>query len=466
LICEKNTTNHPEEVFSSMIEQKGLSNQLPNEIKTAFKELQIIEHLRKAGFKKKFGFTCSYLFQLVFVLVFYHKNWFQLLESNKGEAFPGKDAVYRFLNHCNYAWRRFLSFLSSATIAKVHDLTKKAAVFVVDDSMFNRDRSKAVELLARCFDHAKNRYCKGFRMLTLGWSDGQTFIPLDFALLSSPKSQINGMSDSVDKRSSGYKRRLEALKSAPELIPEMIKRALSQGVTASYVLMDSWFTFAPLIQAITKQGLDVIGMVKAANQRYRVGQRSLSLKELYQVAAPVAGNKKILRSVRAQMAPNIPVIIVFVRHCTKKNEWLAILSTDCTLSEEEIIRIYGIRWDIETFFKCTKSLLRLQKEFQGRSYDLLISHTTIVFTRYILLAWQQRCNTDVRTLGGLFAQLADELNELDWAIALNALLDLLSDLSANVSKRIRKFIDCQLLNWFAGLPNYIKLYLPNLSCES
>jgi len=27
-------------------------------------------------------------------------------------------------------------------------------------------------------------------MLTLGWSDGQTFIPLDFALLSSSKSQI------------------------------------------------------------------------------------------------------------------------------------------------------------------------------------------------------------------------------------------------------------------------------------
>jgi Archaeal putative transposase ISC1217. len=49
---------------------------------------------------------------------------------------------------------------------------------------------------------------------------------------------------------------------------------------------------------------------------------------------------------------------VFVRHRTKKNEWLAILSTDCTLSEEVIIRIYGIRWDIEIFFKCTKSLLR------------------------------------------------------------------------------------------------------------
>ena len=462
----KTTTQHIEEVFSYMIEQKGLSDQLPNEIQSAFNELQILHYLRKAGFKKKFGFTCSKLFQLVFVLVFYHKNWFQLLESNKGESFPGKDTVYRFLNHCGYAWRRFLLFLSSATVAKVHSLTKKDACFVVDDSMFDRNRSKAVELLARCFDHAKSRYCKGFRMLTLGWSDGQTFIPLDFALLSSSKSQINGISADIDKRSLGYKRRLEALKSAPQLIPEMIGRALVQGVTASYVLMDSWFTFAPLIQTIIKQGLDVIGMVKASNQRYLVGKRSLSLKELYQAATPVSGQKGILRSIRAQMVPNIPVKIVFVRHRTKKNEWLAILSTDCTLSEEEIIRIYGIRWDIETFFKCIKSLLRLQKEFQGRSYDLLISHTTIVFTRYILLAWQQRCNTDERTLGGLFMQLADELNELDWAIALTTLLDLLSDISANVNKKIRQFIDCQLRDWFAGLPNYIKLYLPNLNCES
>ena len=38
-----------------MIEQNGLNNQLPNEIKIAFKELKILEHLRNAGFKKKLG---------------------------------------------------------------------------------------------------------------------------------------------------------------------------------------------------------------------------------------------------------------------------------------------------------------------------------------------------------------------------------------------------------------------------
>ena len=42
-------------------------------------------------------------------------------------------------------------------------------------------------------------------------------------------------------------------------------------------------------------------------------------------------------------------------------------------------------YNIEFFFKIIKSLLRLRKEFQGVSYDLMISHTTIVFTRYVVL---------------------------------------------------------------------------------
>ncbi|BAU29633.1 putative transposase ISC1217 [Aneurinibacillus soli] len=101
--------------------------------------------------------------------------------------------------------------------------------------------------------------------------------------------------------------------------------------------------------------------------------------------------------------------MVFVRHRSKKKEWLAILCTDLFLTEEEIIETYGIRWDIEVFFKCTKSLLRLQKEFHGRSYDLLVSHTTIVFSRYIVLAWQNRQSTDRRTLGGLFLALCEKV---------------------------------------------------------
>jgi len=158
--------------------------------------------------------------------------------------------------------------------------------------------------------------------------------------------------------------------------------------------------------------------------------------------------------------------VVFVRHRSNKKEWLAILCTDCSLTEEEIIQIYGIRWDIEVFFKCTQSLPRLQKEFKGRSYDLLVSHTTIVFSRYILLAWQHRQNTDQRTLGGLFYLLCNEVGQMDWAVAFKQLIELIEDVAKKANKKITKLIQTQLQQWIAGLPSYIRGYLPNLSCES
>lgn len=452
-----------------MIDQQPSFDQLPNEMKPAFQELNVLKHLRKAGFKKKFGFTCACLFRLVFVLLFHQKNWFRLLESKKGETFPGKDAVYRFLNHSGYAWRRFLLTLSGETILRMEPLTSatRETAFIFDDSMFERNRSKAVEMLARFKDHATGTFYKGFRLLTMGWSDGHSFVPMDFALLSSAKSSINGMTEGIDKRSHGYKRRQEAFFSAPHVIAAMLDRAIQAGISASYALMDSWFTHAPLIQEIRRRKIHVIGMVKNDNKRYLVDGQRLSLKELYAVASRVEGkHHHILRLIRTELAPGIPVIIVFVRHRSKKNEWLALLSTDLTLTAPDIIRIYRMRWDIEVFFKCAKSLLRLQKEFQGRSYDLLVSHTTIVFSRYILLAWQHRQSTDVRSFGGLFYLLCDEVGELDWAVALQQLLDLIQEVASKVGRKLSVLIQRQLQHWISVLPSYIKAYLPNSCCES
>ena len=201
-------------------------------------------------------------------------------------------------------------------------------------------------------------------MLTLGWSDGHTFMPIDFSLLSSKTSSINGIYKKLINVCSGYKRRVEALQSAPEQIPAMIDRALSTGIEASYVLMDTWFTQQPLIKNIVEQGLDVIGMVKNSKQRYQVDGELISLKELYRSASPLQGKKGLLRSVKTTMKNGIPVKVVFVQNRNKKSEWLAILSTDCTLTEQEIIRIYGMRWDIEVFFKTTKSSFTYRKSFK------------------------------------------------------------------------------------------------------
>jgi transposase, IS4 family protein len=63
---------------------------------------------------------------------------------------------------------------------------------------------------------------------------------------------------------------------------------------------------------------------------------------------------------------------------------ITLLCTDITVDKEDILRIYANRWSIEVMFKVSKDLLNLNKEFKAVSFDMIISHISIVFTYMIL----------------------------------------------------------------------------------
>lgn len=142
------------------------------------------------------------------------------------------------------------------------------------------------------------------------------------------------------------------------------------------------------------------------------------------------------------------------------------MSTDVKLDAAEIVRIYGMRWSIETFFKVTKSYWKLGTEFQGRSFDQLISHTTFVFSRYLAMEYERRQPSDDRTLGGLFFLFADEVRDLDFQTALQQLMSLFLEMSKAKTKKNKTAFFCQLQGWISSLPSYIKGLFGDLSCES
>lgn len=78
------------------------------------------------------------------------------------------------------------------------------------------------------------------------------------------------------------------------------------------------------------------------------------------------GRAKYLLSVMVDLCgeTNLPAKLVFIRNKNKKSDYL-LISTDTSLSEQEIIQLYGKQWDIEVFFMAGKSGLNLTGE--GRS---------------------------------------------------------------------------------------------------
>ena len=452
-----------------MINQNEQNCNTQNEIFNAIKELKIGNLLRKSNIRKNIGIPVLEVFQFLLLLVFQGKNLFRFLNSKHKEQAVSKNTYYRFLNETSYNWKKFLMLLACKVISSFDKLTRpeRVKVFVIDDSVVARNRSKNVELLAKIYDHVEHKFKRGFSMLTLGWTDGYSFVPIGFNMLSSAKksNRYQEISENIDHRTNGYKSRKDSLLSKPEAALKLLAEALDMGIIADYVLMDSWFTTEPFIKNILDLGLDTIGMVKQLNQRYFLNGKVYTLNELKKFV-DYRRSSDIFGSLCVATKNGIPVKIVFIRNRNKKSECLYILSTDISLSDSEIVRIYGNRWSIECFFKTSKSFLKLGKEFQSRDYTAMISHTTIVYTRYIILEWIRRKNNDLRTFGDLFFLCCDDVQDMDLSEALKSLVSLFLSTAETLVSDIANIIKSQVSDWILSQPRFVQALLMDLVWES
>ena len=452
-----------------MIYQNDSFENTQNQFSKTIKEMKIGSLLRAANVTKSCGIPAFEVFQFLLLLVFQGKNLFHFLNSKHKEQAVSKNTYYRFLNETSYNWKNFLLLLAAKVTSAFDELTRpeRIKVLILDDSIIQRNRSKNVELLAKVYDHVSHKFKKGFTLLTLGWSDGYSFLPVGFNMLSSANkdNRYQEISGNIDRRTNGYKCRTESLMHKTDAAILLIERALATGIKADYVLMDTWFTTEPMLQKILKTGLDAIGMVKQLKQRYFYHGKAYTLPELRKFIQKKS-SANILGSLDVATKDGIPVKIVVIRNRNKKSECLYLLSTDCSLSDAEIVRIYGNRWSIEVFFKASKSFMKLGTEFQSRSFDAIVSHTTIVFTRYILLEWIRRNQNDQKTYGELFYMFCDDIQDMDLTNALTSLMALFAEQLTNLPAEITKIIKSKVDEWMKSQALFIQALFGNLSWES
>ena len=410
-------------MWGKYLEIKGREDR----IKSFQQKFGLVKTLYQCGCTKEKGIGVAAIVLFLLQLVFTGKNLYRALES--GESELKKDTVYRFLNSIYINWQKVLLVISAKAHGIVARLTSRdrATCFVFDDTLYDRNRSKNVELLAKVYDHVFRKFMRGFRDLTLGWTDGNTFLPVAFNLLSSreDKNIIYGERTGIDKRTNAYKIRKQARENTLDRAVGQLKSAIKAGISAKYCLFDSWFSFPSFIKRVTDLKLDVIAMMKDHTSKcYMYNGERVRLSALFskirKTRREVEDGNVYFAEVIVDMivaekddkVETMPVKIVFVQSVGNKREWVAIVSTDTSISDEEVVRIYGKRWSIEVFFKHCKSNLALAKEFQGRSYDMLTAHTTIVYLRYIMLAMECRTGDDLRTCGELFWLMIDEITDI------------------------------------------------------
>ena len=438
-------------------------NEISNSVTNFMKEFQIGQLLFKCNAGKVKGIPVIEVFQYLFCLIFSDRSMYMQRKTGVFDGSFCKNTVYRFLNDPRINWLRFTTLLSTRIInVFMKPLTdeKRMDVFIIDDSLFDRSRSKKTELLAKVFDHCSMKFKCGYRMLTLGWSDGNSFVPVNHCLLSAADDKnLLCEAANFDGRSLAGKRRKRSRRKATEVMIDLVKTAQLSGVSAKYVLFDSWFSSPKTIIALkTDCGLDTIAMVKKSSKiKYGYQDGRYNIKEIYRQCKKRRGRSKYLLSVDITVGDEaIPAKIVCVRNKNKKKDWLAMICTDTTISEEEIIRIYGKRWDIEVFFRACKSYLHLVKECRSLSYDALTAHVSIVFTRYMMLSVTQRCNTDDKTICELYFRLMDELDDITFSQSMRIIIDALMEAVMEYFHITERQLEEFTSNFVQRLPRYMQ----------
>ena len=96
----------------------------------------------------------------------------------------------------------------------------------------------------------------------------------------------------------------------------------------------------------------------------------------------------------------------------------------------------------------------------------MVSHTAIVFTRYIILEWIRRNQNDQKTYGELFFMFCEDIQDMDLTNALQSLMALFVEHISTLSANITSVIKSKVTEWMLSQTAFIKTLFGNVSWES
>jgi len=349
----------------------------------------------------------------------------------------GKDTFYRFKNNQGICWRTvlwlFMVKFRGLTINSISE-SPEIRCLIFDDTLLEKT-GKYIDKVSRVWDHVTQRSVLGFKLLVMGYWDGMSFIPVDFSLhrevgknIEKPfglkKKELRKQPKKDRKKGSCSRERAEEVDmSKIDCAIKMFKRAISKGLMADYVLMDSWFTCEAFINAVLEvknQSINLIGMYKFVTTKFLYHEKMYTYSQIRNMTGkPKRCRKLRLYYTEAEVEYKNHSIKLFFSKQGTNGKWKVILCTNTYLSFIQMIKIYQTRWTIEVFFCETKNLLGLGK-CQSNDFEAQIADITITMIQHILMTLRYRIE-NYETMEGLFSQIKEatikqRLNQRLWGL--------------------------------------------------
>ena len=258
------------------------------------------------------------------------------------------DRITRFLNAAD---------LDSAALWKlvkplVREIEREDGVLIIDDSILAKPYTDESELVCWHFDHSEQRSIKGINLLTTLYYSQNVSLPVAFETVTKPDFVL-------DKKTGKSKR--QATETKNELYRKMLSACAANKLKYRYVLNDIWYASSENMVFI-KESLhkDFIMPIKS-NRKVALSAEDKA-KGRYVTVSTLEQDGSTLRIVWLE---GVAFPLLFVRQVFTDEDGtvgiLYLISSDTTLTYEQITTLYQKRWKVETYHKSLKSNLALTK---------------------------------------------------------------------------------------------------------
>lgn len=271
------------------------------------------------------------------------------------------DSIYRYLyNHADLATQ----FPDLMIKLALHFNSIKPGWIVVDDTALTKLYAKYIEGVHWVYNSSLGRPEMGLCIVVAVWTDGEIVIPIGFKWWFSKKI--------VPK---GYLKKIELAK-------QLLKQ-IAAKTPFRRLLADAAYFSIDMALFLNSLGFKFITRIACNRKVTTKDGRCAPLKE-HPALKLTRNHRSRMAQVTLQEGVNV-TIVVFKRKKKRSNTYEKVfLVTNITAEIQDIIRMYRIRWEIESTFRTMKQSLGLM-QCSAQSIEKQGLHVSTVFFSFAFL---------------------------------------------------------------------------------
>jgi hypothetical protein len=239
-------------------------------------------------------------------------------------------------------------------IAKPHvrKVEQKGAVMIVDDSIAEKPYTDENEIICWHYDHAKDRMVKGINFMSVLYHSAGVSLPVGFELIAKTEHYLDPK-DGKEKRRSPI--------SKNELYQKLLKQVLRNRILFKYVLNDVWFASADNMMFVKHALKKDFVMPLKSNRKVALSLADKRQGRFVPVDTLELKENAILKIYLEGV--NFPLLLIqqIFENEDGSTGIQYLVTSDTTLTYDEITSIYRKRWNIEPYHKSLKQNASLEK---------------------------------------------------------------------------------------------------------